>query len=747
MATTRHAFQFFRAGGVDQLRFNSGADISRLKDLDQKLWVALACPVKGLELEKKTLELLDQDKDGRIRAGEVLAAVKWLEETLRSLDLLLEKGDSIALTALNDGTPAGKKLLAGARRVLTDLGKPTATVISLADVLNTEQIFTNTKFNGDGIVPLASAPDEDTRRALEDVMATHGTVVDRSGQKGVDRARVDAFFTDAAAFVAWSGRGAAEPGLLPLGDRTQAAAQALARVRVKVDDWFTRCRLAAFDTRAVALLDAPEGAFAALSGRDLDDTSADIARLPLSRIVPSSSLNLRAGVNPGWRAALTAFADLAVVPLLGADKKTLSEADWSALQEKLAPHEAWMKARPVTAVEKLGIERLAVLATGDARARISKLIEQDEALAPEFAQIADLERLLLYRRDFARFLDNFVNFSDFYGKRGATFQAGTLYLDGRSCNLVVRVDDAGKHAALAGFARTFLAYCDCSRPATNEKMTIAAAFTDGDSDDLIVGRNGIFYDRKGLDWDATITKVIENPISVRQAFWSPYKRFVRMIEEQVTKRAAAADAASSDKLSTAAVATANADQAKTPAPEANKKVDTGTVAAIGVAVAGLATFISTLLAAFFGLGRWMPLGVLGVLLAISGPSMLIAWLKLRQRNMGPILDANGWAVNGRVKVNVPFGRALTAMAVLPPGSKRSLRDPYAEKKRPWKLYVALVVLIVIAALWFFGKTDPYLEHAAPSWRSTEVLGHWAPLSTATTTTTTTETTTTETKGK
>ena len=62
----------------------------------------------------------------------------------------------------------------------------------------------------------------------------------------------------------------------------------------------------------------------------------------------------------------------------------------------------------------------------------------------------------------------------------------------------------------------------------------------------------------------------------------------------------------------------------------------------------------------------MPLAILAVLLLISGPSMILAWLKLRQRNLGPILDANGWAVNARAKINIPFGASLTGMAKLPP---------------------------------------------------------------------------------
>jgi len=73
--------------------------------------------------------------------------------------------------------------------------------------------------------------------------------------------------------------------------------------------------------------------------------------------------------------------------------------------------------------------------------------------------------------------------------------------------------------------------------------------------------------------------------------------------------------------------------------------------------------------------------------------MLIAFLKLRQRNLGPILDANGWAVNTKAAINIPFGSTLTKMAELPKGAERSLVDPFAEKKTPWKRWVFLLVLL------------------------------------------------------
>src|SRR5690606_35676091 len=179
-----------------------------------------------------------------------------------------------------------------------------------------------------------------------------------------------------------------------------------------------------------------------------------------------------------------------------------------------------------------------------------------------------------------------------YSRRGAAFQAGTLFLDGRSCDLTVDVTDSPGHATLAGMAKVYLAYCECRR--NGVKRNIVAAFTAGDVDFLFVGRNGIFYDRDGHDWDATITKLIENPTSIGQAFFSPYKKFVRMVEEQVAKRAAAKDATVTAGLDTQAAKLA--ELAKAPALPAvasagGRKTDVGTVAAIGVALGSISTVL------------------------------------------------------------------------------------------------------------------------------------------------------------
>ena len=730
MAKAPHTWKFFRAGGVDQVVLASAGDLENLHTLDQKLWVALACPVVGLEFDARTLALLDTDGDGRIRPPEVLGAIAWTRDVLRDLGELFDPSDEVPLASIDTKTGTGKDVLAGAKLILENLGKGDATSISLADVSDTEKIFVATKLNGDGIVPADSADDEETGKVITDIIAAMGSVPDRSGKPGVDQSRVDAFFDQARLYADWLDAGRGQPSPRAFGLATDAAVLALDAVRAKVNDYFARCRLAAFDARAVAALNAAEPDLVALGPQMLTALADDVAKLPLARVEAGRPLPLGDGVNPAWSARMAAFAQATVATVFGATRASLTEADWTVLVGKLAPYEAWLVAKPATEVAALGDDRVTALARGDARTRVNTLIAKDAALATESNQIGAVEKLIRFRRHLLVLLKNFVNFAEFYGKRGAIFQAGTLYIDARSCDLCLPVDDAGRHALLASLSQACLAYCDCVRRKDKEKRSIVAAVTGGDTDNLMVGRNGVFYDRKGDDWDATITKFVDNPISVRQAFWTPYKRFIRLVEEQLAKRAKTADDESAKKMEAATVEAPAAGEKKPDEKKAEEKpkdapdapaaaapaavvapekgIDIGTVAAIGVAVGGIATFFSSILATFLGLGMWMPLGFLALLLAISGPSMLIAWLKLRQRNIGPLLDANAWAVNARAFINVPFGSALTGVAKLPQGASRALVDPFAQKKRPWRFYGFLMLLALLGVLWFLGKLDSYM---------------------------------------
>ncbi|RYF58823.1 MAG: hypothetical protein EOO29_49655, partial [Comamonadaceae bacterium] len=119
---------------------------------------------------------------------------------------------------------------------------------------------------------------------------------------------------------------------------------------------------------------------------------------------------------------------------------------------------------------------------------------------------------------------------------------------------------------------------------------------------------------------------------------------------------------------------------------------------------------------FVDLGAWIPMAVAGIVIAISGPSMLIAWLKLRQRSLGPILDASGWAINGRMKVNVRLGASLSKVAHVPAQARRMTRDPYAERSGFAGAAATVAAVLAVAVLawrmgWLKDNLPTALQHA------------------------------------
>ena len=265
-------------------------------------------------------------------------------------------------------------------------------------------------------------------------------------------------------------------------------------------------------------------------------------------------------------------------------------------------------------------------------------------------------------------------------------------------------------------------------------MQIVAAMTQGDTGDLMVGKNAIFYDRDGLDWDAVVTKIIDNPISISQAFWSPYRRISVWVENMINKRAAEKDskmmAEATTKLSSTPDLKPN-ETAPAPAQPFDIAKFAGIFAALGMALGMIGTALVSVAKGFAALTWWQGiLVVIGILLFISGPSMVMAWLKLRRRNLAPILNANGWAMNASSIVNITFGGTLTETAHFP---KIKMQDPFAKKKMAaWKRWLIVIsMLLVLAgaavAVWFYfdckkeaATEAPCVEQVATDGAATEV---------------------------
>ena len=349
-----------------------------------------------------------------------------------------------------------------------------------------------------------------------------------------------------------------------------------------------------------------------------------------------------------------------------------------------------------------------------------ELVAQDAALKESAEGIDMVDKFLHIYRDFYRLLRNFVTFQDFYSMDKsvkAIFQSGHLLIDQRECRMCMQVNDMAKHNTMAAASGMYLVYCDCTTKTSPTKLNIVAAITVGDIGDLAVGKNAIYYDNKGQMWDAVITKIIDNPISVGQAFWSPYRRMATTIENLISKSAADKDAAmmkdANAKINAVPTTAPKADEAKAPAQPFDIGKFAGIFAALGMAVGMIGTALTSIFKGVFALVWWERIAAfVGIMLVISGPAMIMAWLKLRRRNIAPLLNANGWAVNAASKISIPFGETLTDIAKFP---KLKIKDPYAKRGIPaWEKWLisSLLVAIVLVVLWL-GNIFSWIDAPSP----------------------------------
>ena len=702
----KYKWQFENIGGCSRVKISSGQDIAHLDELDTKMWTVLSCPIKGLEIDEKSLKYMDFDADGKIRVNDVVGVSKWITGVLKNPDLLLEGKDTVSIEAINVETEEGLKLSKAAKQILANLGKE-ETSISLADTADISAIFAKTRFNGDGVITPASSEDADEISAITSAVAKTGGTLDRSGVQGVTAPQIEQFYTDLKAYSDWC---AAEVPA-PFGDQTDAVIAAYQALDAKMKDFFMRNKLASFSPDSTLALDVQTSRIEAISAENLSAKSEEIAAYPIARITGKATLDLTAPVNPAWAAQFKVLQGVAIA----ADKKTLSEEDWAAIGAQFAAYTTWKASKAGATVEDLTIDVVNALLKQDKKQALLDLVAQDAAYKEESDNIEMVDKFLHIFRDFYRLLRNFITFHDFYNKDktvGSIFQSGTLIIDQRACHLCMKVENMGAHNATAATSGMFLVYCDCTTKTSPAKLQIVAAVTVGEIGSLIVGKNAVYYDNAGVEWDAVITKVVDNPISVLQAFWSPYRRMATAVENLINKSAAEKDnkmmADATAKINAApttlpATPAGGADAAAKPAaaPPFDIAKFAGIFAAIGMAVGMIGTALVTLAKGLWALSWWqLVLVFLGILLLISGPAMILAWLKLRRRNIAPILNANGWAVNAASKISIPFGETLTDMAKYP---KMRLKDPYAKKGMPaWaKVLITLLILAAAGAVWYF----------------------------------------------
>ncbi|HIJ74519.1 MAG TPA: hypothetical protein HPP83_10505 [Candidatus Hydrogenedentes bacterium] len=698
MARTRQKFIFENYGGTYQLRIASADDLAALEELAEPFWVATSAPASQFTCDPVLLERIDADRNNRIKSSEIRAASRWLLRMLRDRSGVTARSDTLALDALDTGHEESQRLQDTARRILQNLARPDDTTISLGQVRDRQAILSKAIYNGDGVIPPEGVTDQDLRTLIIDVMSTMGSVNDVNGAPGINKELLDAFLSSARDLVTWHRQRDGEAGkdiLVPFGEDTVALHALCVTLEHKIDAYYRRCRVAALND----MLGRP-GADASPSKAVLEDeaeAAAYLAEAPLARPRPDGVLTLKGEVNPHYRDQLAELADMAVAPVLGEafDGNALQQSQWERVRQAFAPYDAWAAAKSGGQVETLGLAKLETYLESAAPRRLFDLIDADVAAGKELGATHALEYLLLLQRWMLDLCNNFVSFPYLYDPaRRAMFETGRLVMDGQIFNMNLRVADANAHSAAAVRSGMYLIYSEVTGGLEDKPFFIVTPITGGRLTNLGVGKRGVLFDLEGKEWDTRVVNVVDNPVNLREAIAAPFKRLAGLIssaagkitssaeqqlQTQITQTTTALEAGVKKGIAATAEQPAEAPPPPAPAPTpAPAQPGGGSGRVRDLVLAGGLAF-AALGSAFAYVGKtlnelkgkwWLVLVALAAgLMIVLVPTVLVAFFKLRKRNLSAILEASGWAVNAPM----PLTRSLKRLMVRQPAHPKSFR--------------------------------------------------------------------------
>jgi hypothetical protein len=660
-------FEFDRFAGSRQMRIRTVEDLLRIRNLPETHWVATACPKSAIACDPQFLRFLDEDGNERIRVREVIEAINWLCRMLRDPSGAVPGSDVLVLERLS---PEALPLRAAADLVLENLSASDRTKISLADVRRTSEIFRKVSSNGDGIITPDSSSDPEARELAEDILRVMPGATDKSGARGLDLATIEAFLAARKSAIAWLDRGDAFAGL---GEGTIARSLLVAEARPKVDEYFLECRLVASQPEALEKLKLKaEDVTASIGDRSALTRALEV--LPIALPDPSGRLDFSRLHRGGSFELLQRLRTEVLGPILGAKgASVLPEEDWRKIVTDAEPIVAWKKEEGSFPVLAIGAERLRKV-SDRAIGELREGCQRDLRFGGTLGALGQLEKLILFQRWLFTFVNNFVSMPHLYNReQRALFEQGTLILGGREFTLSIRIYDRAHHAALAEEAGMFMMYVEVYG-SSEKAFELAVPVTAGRSDELWVGKNGIFQTIAGDELDARIVQLVVQPVSLWEALTLPFSRIGNFISQRFEKFGKKLN----EDLSKTAARPLAPITGGPPPPQAAAPIPIamapsqglggllmgGSVAfaAIGSALAFIAAQLQKMIVedplTFF-------LSLFIILAILFTPIAIIAWLKLRRRNLAIVLEGAGWALNDRLRLTQKLGRLFTRRPPIP----------------------------------------------------------------------------------
>ena len=703
------SMKFRRIGGSSQLVIESANDFRNAYELDPAHWTLTSIPAKNLLCPADFLALIPQDASGRIHVKDVRGLLKWVISTVADLSDFITAASSLRLAALNDKDADGLRAKETAELALKRIGSKNTSAITLDQINEFKTLVSNALQNGDGIIPPGPVQDEITAECIKFAMAAVGSQKDISGADGVGAAELDAFEAMLNGFLAWTDEGIArEKELFPYAAATAGLWSKYLAVAADVDDYFESCHALVFAGSHDSSSRVPMNTF---DSNDSSSVKDFFKKAPLAPADPACVLHLNERVNPTRAGVLTAFFEAfrAAVP---GEADAISESEWTAFKAAIAPYGDWTGRKNTDKLDGLDIARLRAVAASKAFENIRAMIAEDAVVSNNVTCCDLVRKVIICQTNLREFLNNFINMEALFSPEKRSFiLAGKLVMNGFNFHMCMIVHDVAAHKKIAATSNVCVMYINATTgtaPAV-KSMTLAVAVTAGTMRRLFVGKSGVFYTPDGLIWDAVITDLIQQPVSLKEAILMPFYRIGDIIQNQAEKHFAAKTNAFEADV------TKNVDSKLAGGEQPKKEGGLNMPMLImggGVGIAALGSSFAFMAKSLQGVSVWRILAVLlGIFIIICAPFVILSLLKLFRRSLTRFLEANGCALNREMRLTLALGRIFTYVPRIP--GKFSLYalntasagdDPDAVRSPllniVYKLLIVILIIQVILLVWF-----------------------------------------------
>ena len=649
-------------GEAAQVVIKNVKDLINLIDLDDTHWVSTSAPVEAFHINKDFLQYLDTEKDGRVSSNEVKSSLKWFFDLYESPAELMMGVDVLDPKELKKDSKHFNDINEVYNYIKNNSDDEQVLLSHVVKLKNEIQAII---IQQSPIVFAHSIEDQSLNEYFTDIVTIHGGCEHPAGGRGVSVVSVKEFQDVIAKWIEWQAVSNLSDDehkteVFPFANQTPLVYAIFESIKDKIEHYFSLCDLVKLDPAIKQSCWPRINDDKSIDLKDPQQVQTVMCDAPIAEPNNQKVMQFDEFINPAYVDVVKSFYSKIFEELYG-QEDTMEYSQWQRIKSVFEPYKKWVEAKPSIDMTEFSKEKLQEYLQTDISNRALKHIESIPQPTVSFNQIILAEKMMLFRKLFVSFANNYVSMPDLYDyAKPSILEEGTLIMDGRRFNLAIRVFNQAEHMLVTKKSSTYVMYVELTHQPLNKKMEVAVPLARGMSGYIMVGKRGIFEHADGTIMQAKVVQIVDFPVSFFDAILKPFKK---LGEAVTTKIDSIASSAEKNLLSTTDTLI-DPNKKVAPPPVNNSNQTAGMIAGGGFAIAAIGSSLAFMTKTLSSIHpSRIVMFVVCLILAMLIPLSIVAFVRLARRDVSCLLEGAGWAINPRLRITKRMKKYISEKTV------------------------------------------------------------------------------------